>query len=130
VSTSHSVISVLVNRTVCPTPPGWPPEEFARVPFAMSVEMSRLDYGASILYRLIAEYSKDGPRTLHLIEATQAPEFTTVEEVLSSADALERQGWLRRERAEDGNERWTPLGRDQRRVDPHIKPRIDRTVPG
>jgi hypothetical protein len=42
---------------------------------------------------------------------------------LASADALERQGWLRRQRPADGPERWTPLGRDQPRADPHITPR-------
>jgi hypothetical protein len=126
-SVLRSVVrSVIVERTGCPTTPGGPlePEEFgARVPYAMLGEMSRLDYGAGILYRIIAEYSKDGPRTLYLIEATQAPEFHTVEDVLASADALERQGWLRRQRPEDGRERWTPLGRDQPRADPHITPR-------
>lgn len=113
---------IIVGRTGCPSVPGGtlePEECGARVPWAMAREMFPIDINAEVLYRIIAEHSKDGPRTLDVSVAAR-PDFRTDDEVLAAADALERLGWLRRERAEDGSERWTPLGRDQPRVVPRL----------
>ena len=111
---------IIVERTGCPTVPGGPVEpenRGARVPWAMCGEMFLIDINAEVLYRIIAEHSKDGPLPLNMHD--RAPwMFRTAEDVLTSADALERQGWMRRERAADGTEHWTPLGRDQPRVEP------------
>lgn len=129
---SMNLPPIIVERTGCPTVPGGPmePEDMgARVPWAMCGEMFRIDINAEVLYRIISEHSMDGPQYLNM--NYRAPWlFRTAEDVLASADALERQGWLLRDRQGDGTERWTPLGRDQPRAEPRtaltVRPRAAR----